>query len=277
MISNAVRAFALCSLMLIVDGCATQSDPVRLYQGPARAPDAVATLSAPTAIELLALDSQEVKLRYGAGGDYRVQLLPGPHTLGVIYKEFWGTALNGGVVVSDVYFIKFDAERGARYQLAHDGPRDVTTASGHWDKPRIWLVDTAAGRRIDAYRTEKHIPAVVRAFDSGATDDDAQAALSSEDALMRQDALKRLKFWWKLAGAQDRTMFGNWLGQGAPPDDGRPVSSAGTAPPLPPSASAEERVMQQDALKHLKLWWKLASADDRTAFRAWLDRGAPAE
>lgn len=285
MMSPHLRRLVICGLVLTVWGCATPTGLVQVYEGPQRPQNEVVTLTVPAALEVLAVDGEEIKIPYFGGSDYKLQLLPGQHTLELFYKESWGGPTDSGVVVSDVSMFRFTARAGAEYIAQHDGPKNLVLASRFSDMPRIWLVEPATGQRLEPYATEKYIPVVLRAMrkyaasgqTAAAGAPQASSAASAEDVVMQQDALKRLQFWWKIAGKKDKKAFSDWLAQGAPTEAGGKDAAAMSAQQASSTASAEDVVMQQDALERLQFWWKIAGEKDRSAFKAWLDKGAPTE
>ena len=285
MMSPLLSRVAVFLVILFAWGCATSTGLVQVYDGPQRPENEVVTLVVPAALEVLAVDGEEIKIPYFGGNDYKLHLLPGPHTLEVFYKESWGGPTSSGVVVSDVSMFRFEAQAGDVYLLQHDGPKNLVTASRFSDKPRIWLLDPGTGRRLQPYATEKYIPALLRAMRKYEAGNQAAAAAapqvspaaSAEDVVMQQDALKRLQFWWKIASAKDRKAFKDWLGKGAPTEAGGKDAADMNTRQASSTTSAEEVVMQQDALRRLQFWWKLADEKDRTAFKDWLDKEAPTE
>ena len=129
MMSPHFRRLVICGLVLTAWGCATPTGLVQVYEGPQRPENEIVTLIMPAALEVLAVDGEEIKIPYFGGSDYKLQLLPGPHTLELFYKESWGGPTASGVVVSDVSMFRFTAQAGAVYTAQHDGPKNLVTAS----------------------------------------------------------------------------------------------------------------------------------------------------
>ena len=282
-----INRITMFGVILLAWGCATPTGSFQAYEGPQRADGEVVLVMVPSSLEILALEGKEVKVPYFGGNDYRLELLPGTHTLEVFYKESWGGPTSSGVVVSDVNMFRFHAEAGATYMLKHNGPRDLVTASRFSDMPKIWLIESASGRRLEPYATAKYVPALLRAIRKSGAGDQATTTVSEPQVSsipsstrhedMQRDALKRLTFWWKVAGKKDREAFKQWLAAGAPTEvTGKDAHAMKRQQPSS-TALAEDVVMQQDALERLKFWWGVAKETDQQAFKNWLDKGAPSE
>lgn len=208
-------------VILLSAGCASVEGPVRAYEGPPRTATEVATLTAPQALEVLSVDGRKLELPYGEG-EYEVHMLPGSHRIRAAYRETWGDATSSILVVSDV--VVFDAEVGAgqRLRLDYAAPENMVEAQRFADNPRMWLEDGATGRRVEPVDIASRGSIMNRiareAAVGGAADAPAPAATAApdnaaaaEDMLLRQDALERLKFWWKLAPVEDRAAFKEWM------------------------------------------------------------------
>ena len=231
MMVRRVSTVLLCAAVLGAGACSSHTGPVQVYDGPKLPSQEVVKLIALSSLEVLAVDEKEIDLPYFSGKHYEMELLPGSRKLKVIYRETWGTPDSSSVlVVSDASLFQWNAKAGAAYLLKHDGPADTEQVDDFRKLPNIWLVDPETGRRIEPYAREKYGAPVVRMFRKSALSDTASAAdarkqpsagtmgsaLQAEDIVMQQDALKRLKFWWKMADERDRKAFREWMGTESP-------------------------------------------------------------
>lgn len=204
------------SLLLLAAGCAGMDGPVRTYDGPPRAEDEVAIISAPPTLEIIRVDGRKIKLPFTEGA-YDVHLLPGKHRIRSAYRELWGDATNSLFVRSDDVIFDVEVSAGQRLRLDFPPPRDLAAAQGFADDPRIWLEDAGTGERIEPIDIVAHggllgmmtggEPEAPAAPPASAPDSTAAA----ESALLEQDALERLKFWWKLAEKDERAAFEQWV------------------------------------------------------------------
>ena len=78
-----------------------------------------------------------------------------------------------------------------------------------------WKVASAKDRKAFKDWLDKGAPEDAGGQDDAAAARQASSTASAEDVVMQQDALKRLQFWWKIAGEEDRSTFKDWLDKGA--------------------------------------------------------------
>jgi len=215
------RLLPLFLLVLLSVGCAGVEGPVRAYEGPPRAEAEVATLSAPSALEVLSVDGRKLKLPYGGDDGYSIQLLPGAHRIRAEYREFWGDATNSTRVVSDVAVFDLNVSAGQRLRLDYPVPQSLLEAERFVEDPRIWVEDRSSGARIEPVDIVPRGSAVTVGgpvadgpeYPAVGSTRGSDAATAAEDELLRRDALERLKFWWKLAPAEARGAFRQWLAE----------------------------------------------------------------
>lgn len=209
------RLLPLFLLVLLSAGCAGVEGPVRAYEGPPRAAAEVATLSAPSALEVLSVDGRKLTLPYDADG-YSIQLLPGVHRIRAEYREFWGDATSSTGVVSDVAVFDLDVRPGQRLRLDYPAPLSLLDAQRFVEDPRIWVEDRSSGARIEPVAIVPRGSAITVGgpeYPAVGSTRGFGAATAAEDELLRRDALERLKFWWKLAPAEARGAFRQWLAE----------------------------------------------------------------
>lgn len=279
MIVRRISTVLLCAAVLAAGACAPHTGLVQVYDGPKRPSQEIVKLIALSSLEVLVVDGKEIDLPFFSGKQYEMELLPGSRKLKVIYRESLRRPdAQSQLFVSDAFLFQLNAKAGAVYLLEHDGPTRDQQVGDFIERPNIWLVDPETGQRIEPYAREKYGSAIVRFFRRPDASDTASAAdagkqpsagtmgsaSQAEDIVMQQDALERLKFWWKEAGADVRQAFREWIGTESP--------STGTTDP---ASQTEDIVMQQDDVKRLQFWWKMADEKDRKAFREWMGTESP--
>ena len=134
----ALRFICLGMFFTLAIGCRV----TRTYEGPPRPGSEVAavydkgvtygviTINAGVAT----LDGRELS-RFGRGT--KTELLPGTHTLGIIYSDYWFGRMRSA---NSLCFVTFTAEAGGQYEIATE------TIGESW---RIWLVDKQTGSKIE--------------------------------------------------------------------------------------------------------------------------------
>ncbi len=280
MMVRRVSIVLLCAAVLGAGACAPHAaGPVQGYDGPKRPSQEVVKLIVLSSLEVLAVDEKKIDLPYFSGKHYEMELLPGSRKLKVIYRETWTMPdASSELVVSDASLFQWNTRAGAAYLLKHDGPTRDQPVDDFTKLPNIWLVDPETGRRIEPTAMEKYGAPIVRMFRKSVMSDTTPAAdagrqppegtvgsaSQAEDLVMQQDALKRLKFWWKAAGKDERQAFREGVGTESP--------SAGK---VGSASQAKDIVMQQDNVKRLQFWWKMADENDRKAFREWMGTESP--
>jgi len=224
-----------------LSACAAIKDPVQVYEGAQKPDSEIVKLIVPYELKVEQLDGSSLDTPYVPGGQYQLHLLPGDHQIMVFYEEYWGDAASGAMEISDFFNFKLTTTAGSRYVFKHTGPTDLLYAdSGEpASKIKIWVKQQgteqetqAAGRiaggllastprPVDVKEgvietTDKppvatnttSAPSTVEA--SAPTNNDAASIVQAEQIVSQQDALERLKFWWKMADDKQRKTFQAW-------------------------------------------------------------------
>jgi len=135
----------MCLAVLGIAACGTTTNPavLRVYDGPERVDDEVASLSLSNAnLQSLAIAGKEVKpTQYGS-----VRLLPGSYT--VTMNCLWGAS----VMVSPSGFIEESVVLEVLFQAGHRYSPRCDRSYGYAAQPYVWISDdtvdmVAAGRR----------------------------------------------------------------------------------------------------------------------------------
>lgn len=240
------RYICLIIYFLSLFACAGAAGPIRLYEGTKKPDDEIARLLVPSELEVVAIDGEELDVPYVPDSQYQVELLPGDHQIAVVYSEYWGDPTVGNLVVSDAFYFRIALAAGSTYMFKHDAPEDLMNADISPRDIKIWLEQPQTGQTINAVsrgtygtllaRTIRQLgtgkeagkpKAVVNspAIDSGEMDSEKQTAATSqtlatqndssallaEQIISQQNALVRLKFWWKMADGKQRKAFQVWI------------------------------------------------------------------
>lgn len=211
-----MKIFRLVPVVVVVCACAGGGSVIQT-PGTAQMDDAVvARLSVPNALTLLTVDGEEVPASRGYDS-YEVRLAPGTRRLRFAYEKNWGSAGEYDWVYSDhVVEIVFDVYSGARYTTGYPEPANRNAAMRLADDLRVWI-DDPAGRRLTSRQVAAHGSPLTRLLARGSAAAVTDAASGSdsvgqaEAVLAQQDALERLKLWWKLASDSQREQFQVWI------------------------------------------------------------------
>ncbi len=235
----------LCLIISVVflSACASTHGPVRVYDGAKRPDNEIVRFLIPSALEVVALDGKELKTPYIPDGQNQLELLPGDHELKVIYTEYWGDPSSGGLEVSDASYFKLATTAGSTYVFKHNGPTDLVHAGFGMlvNDIKIWLEQRETGKTINAVNRGAYggiltrtIRQVVTGKEEGkpkegvtalqktgakvtpatpplVTDQGASSAVLAEQITSQQNAVDRLKFWWKMADEKQRKAFQIWI------------------------------------------------------------------
>ena len=228
---------------ITLSACAGIENPLQVYEGGKKPEGEIVTLVMPYELKVEQLDGKSLDTPYVPEGQYQLHLLPGNHQIMVFYEEFWGDASSGSIEVSDFFNFKLTTTAGSHYIFEHTGPDDRLNAD-NWESAsdiNIWVKhldtgqNTQAASRIDGGliasltrpSTSNIKEGVVETKTATAPTDDlattslpaAAPPLAEDDAastalagqiISQQDALERLKFWWKTADDKQRKEFQAW-------------------------------------------------------------------
>lgn len=228
--------------VVFLSACAGAAGPIRLYEGPKKPDNEIARFLVPSELEVVAIDGKALEAPYVPDGQYQVELLPGDHQIAVVYSEYWGDDTVGSLVVSDAFYFQFATAAGGTYVFKHNGPEDLVNANFDTliGDIKIWLEQRKTGQTINAASTSAYggfLARTIRQVATGQgegtpkagvpslqtnnaqaasptlplpTDTGAASALIAEQIIAQQNALDRLKFWWKMADQKQRKAFQAW-------------------------------------------------------------------
>jgi uncharacterized protein YccT (UPF0319 family) len=245
--TKCIRFWAITgAIILTASACASPVKSVQVYPGPARPDTEVAKVLVPPELEILTVDGEDIEVPFADVSDYELRLLPGPHELVMVYQKLWGNEAQAKLVVSDAVGVQLDAKAASSYQLEYEHPRNVDAAEQSARDFKVWVVDPATGQRTESYFVESYGPPLNRALrnvfskgdkpgtqratpvpnpaqasvTAGATsasgNSNQDPAVAAEQVIAQQDALDRLKFWWKLADDKQKRAFRIWIVDGSP-------------------------------------------------------------
>jgi len=242
-----MKYFGRLCVALLVAGCAGTGGVLETSGTQSLGDDAVALVKVPNALSLLAVDGKKVDPAVGTVG-YDVRLLPGTRRLRFAYEENWGNPSTYDWVYSKhVVEVVLEARAGVTYTAGYPEPGNVIEARDLASDLRVWIDDPVGGRATSKKVAEHGSPGS-RLFSGGSTDIGEEA---------------------EAAGADTSTVSAVGGSGVVVPSAGIIAAGAGTAGDSAEGATAQQS--QQDPLQRLKIWWKLASEEDRRAFQAWVE------
>lgn len=233
------RVMILSIFLVLLSSCASASKPIRAYAGAERPAAEIARFQVPSALEILAFDGKKLETPYVPGSQYELEVLPGEHVLKVVYAELWGDPTSSEHVTSDAFLFKLSVSAGRTYKFKHNGPEDLVAADfTQLSDIRIWIEQPETGQAVKAENVTAYGSEVTRAILPSLSGQDAASsdvrlgtvqtmpaavpanqnssqsetsALTAEQIISRQNAVDRLKFWWKLADEKQRKDFKAWI------------------------------------------------------------------
>lgn len=197
--------------------------PVHVYEGAERPVDELAHVMMPGPISVLEIDGVEADVPSVEDGFYHLYLLPGRHRLDFRYELYWGSPVSGYLVQSDPLAVETQLAAGRTYELQYPEPSDQHEAEKLAADFSARLVERETGRQIVARSPQELERSGTRTalVNQPISDGNATAAEYSStprpprdidaDTAAREDALKRLKFWWLMANADERRRFLEWM------------------------------------------------------------------
>jgi len=223
-------------LLLLLAGVALQAcaptGPVKFYEGANRPDDQIAKVMVPGPITVKSIDARPENVPAKESGFYDLQLPPGKHLIAFKYELYWGSEVSGLMVKSNLVAVDTNFEAGKIYELSYPRPEDEDQAFAMSQQFSANLVDRQTGEKTASYAIENANTAML-AFSkqtpvsgTSAASSPAQGrapsstpatgALPDADQAAREDALKRLKFWWLMASEAEREEFRKWMQQDMP-------------------------------------------------------------
>jgi len=207
---------ALGSLLL----ACSATGPVRNFTGPARSNQDVAIVTVPAAITVRSIDGKPVDAPSKETGVYEVRLTPGLHIIAFRYELYWGDNDSGRLIKSHELGVDTTFEAGKNYALQYKAPHSFSEAEDLETDFSVKLVDLSSNQKYDSYEIE-NLNATVAAklankgkpatAPANQTVPAASATALSADAAVKEDPVKRLKFWWLMANPQQRKDFSDWM------------------------------------------------------------------
>jgi uncharacterized protein YccT (UPF0319 family) len=221
------RIFLLLFSLIWLQACNVVSGPVHFYSGQPRPNSETARLLVPGPITLTKIDGRKVKVPSVEEGFYEVYLLPGLHRIDFKYELSWGDEVSGMLVNSDVVGVETQFYAGMNYELSYPVPEEEEEAYDMADEFRAKLLEKETGRQVASRSTAELDESRITStndYSSGiatqpvvkpapiAEPDGVMAPTGiSADAAVREDTVKRLKFWWLMANEKERKRFKQWM------------------------------------------------------------------
>lgn len=223
-------------LLLLLAGITLQAcaptGPVKFYEGANRPDDQIAKVMVPGPITVKSIDGRPVKVPSKESGFYELHLPPGKHLVAFKYELYWGSEVSGLMVKSSLVAVDNNFEAGKVYELTYPRPENEDQAFAMSQEFSANLVDRQTGEKTASYAIDsadtamlafsKQTPAsgpsaaTSPAQGSAASSTPVTGALPDADQAAREDAVKRLKFWWLMASEAERKEFQKWMQQDMP-------------------------------------------------------------
>ena len=216
-------------LLLVVglQACNSVPGPVHFYSGQPQPESKTAHLRVPGPITVVKIDGRKIKVPSDEDKYYDIYLLPGVHRVDFKYEMAWGDNTSGMLIRSEIVGVESRFYAGKTYELVYRKPSDLDDAydniMGNEFKARLVEKDTGrsvASRsvselnefRMAIVSTEKSVVSEqVKPVPSMDTNIVSTPKDIDADTAAREDAVKRLKFWWLMANKEERKQFKQWL------------------------------------------------------------------
>lgn len=212
--------------VLSIQSCSV-SGPVHNYPGDPRQKSEIARVRIPAPITVEKIDGKKIDVPSNESGYYDIYLLPGLHRLDFKYELYWGDGTSGSIVESDDVAIETLFNAGMTYKMTYPTPTDEEEAFWMANDFKAKLLELETGRQVasrkpgelnrqdvkttlvygnnTADQPQSSPPAV--AASTGITPPQGIDA----DTAAREDAVRRLKFWWMMADEAERKRFQQWI------------------------------------------------------------------
>lgn len=216
--------FILVLLFILLQGCNSVTGPVHFYSGQALPDTDTAHLEVPAAITVTSIDGKKVKVPSKEEGFYDIYLLPGLHRIEFKYELVWGDNTSDMLIRSDVVGIETRFYAGKSYELVYRVPSDEDEAYelAVTNEFKADLLEKDTGRKVASRSISKlnqfrlpvdnvpQVPAInpqAKPATGGVTTPKGVDANTAS----REDAVKRLKFWWLMANEDEKKQFRKWM------------------------------------------------------------------
>jgi uncharacterized protein YccT (UPF0319 family) len=196
--------------------------PIRFYPGPPQPTEKLAIVSVPGPLSVLSIDGQTIKSPSQETGSYDLQLPPGHHLIAFRYDLYWGTTETGMMVKSKPTGVDAVFEAGKTYEIRYKVPRNADEASNYLTDFAATLIDQSTGQQYSSYEIRDLNKALAAKKINQGMSASTQIAnpapvvagsnpVLNADSAVKEDPVKRLKFWWLMANAQERKQFTEWM------------------------------------------------------------------
>ncbi|MFP4610613.1 MAG: DUF2057 family protein, partial [Thiohalophilus sp.] len=218
---NRQKLISLLLATLLLAACAP-TGPVKFYSGADKPAHEIATVKVPGPITVTRIDDRDVRVPSQEEGFYELHLPPGQHTLTFKYELYWGAASDGMLVKSKPTRIQAGLSADRVYELRYDEPADEDEAFSMASDFQARLVERDSGITVAATASDEHpsgftnVDPVVRDTPTTTAPSAASDSLPDADQAVKEDAVKRLKFWWLMADEAEREAFHKWMQQEMP-------------------------------------------------------------
>lgn len=242
----ALRVLLIFSFVWL-QACSTVEGPIHFYPGQIRPGNETIRLQVPAPITVVKIDGRKIDVPSENEGFYEIYLLPGVHRIDFKYELSWGDEVSGILVKSDVVGVESQFFAGKNYELSYPVPTEQEEAYHMALKFEAQLHELESGRRVtsrpiaelndfrrknpsvttdsgSAELNASELPTVETFGMSSPKKNNTDVTVSSGndanvsvpvdikvDTATREDAVKRLKFWWLMASKHERKLFREWL------------------------------------------------------------------
>jgi len=206
----------------VVDG------PVHFYSGQPRHNSETARLQIPGPITVKKIDGKKVDVPSIDDGFYEIYLLPGIHRIDFKYEQYWGDNISGMLMKSDVVGVETRFFAGMNYELTYPVPNSEEEADEIASQFKAKLLEKKTGRQVASRSTaeldEFRIKTPIIYSSGNATQPKVNHAPITKsiggvtvptninaDTAVREDTVKRMKFWWLMANEEERKRFKEWM------------------------------------------------------------------
>ncbi len=205
---------------LLLTACAP-TGPVKFYNGPEKPMSEIALVRVPGPITTLAIDGRDIRAPSKEEGFYELHLSPGRHTLSFKYELYWGSSDSGMMIKSSPTEVQANFRAGQVYELRYDKPESEDEAFTMASDFQATLVERGSGQRIAATPSDEYPSGITNAEPvvpetPAPAQTQASGALPDADQAVKENAVKRLKFWWLMADEAEREAFRKWMQQDMP-------------------------------------------------------------
>lgn len=220
---------------LLLSACLT-TGPVQSYSGSPRQDNQIAQLVVPGAVSLDSIDGEEFTSPPDSTGKYEIHLLPGRHILVFKYTVNWGDPTSSTVVTSNL--AAFDAifGPGKVYKLEYPEPQSEFEAIELRNKFIPVISHPGSGQKFQSRRITNRDAIMISVnemrsqtelsdinvskpvvdinklnSEKSKSAEMKSQALPDVETAVKEDTVKRLKFWWLMSNEMEREEFRQWM------------------------------------------------------------------